>query len=191
MPQNDRKASNPDTIRARLITSRGWRIKPKRIRSHIARHRGGRASRAETPPPERDCDRVREASARLREAEGGESLREPVEREAPARAAPVREEDDRAGELRGAERAEADAVRLRDAPVRGAAELELAEVREREEAAARDRPAPDDGERRAAVLAPARAPDPREGDFLEVVWDTRLRPAPLRVGVVLGMRRSV
>lgn len=114
-------------------------------------------------------------------------MREPVEREA----APVREEDDRAAELRGAERAEADAVRLRGAPVRGAAELELAEVREREEAAARDRPAPDGGERRAAGLAPARAPDPREGDFLEVVWDTRLRPAPLRVGVVLGMRRSV
>lgn len=130
---------------------------------------------------------MREASDRLREAEGGESLREPVEREA----APVREEDDRAAELRGAERAEADAARLRDAPVRGAAELELAEVREREEAAARDRPAPDGGERRAAGLAPARAPDPREGDFLEVVWDTRLRPAPLRVGVVLGMRRSV
>lgn len=186
MPQNDRKASNPDTIRARLITSRGWRIKPKRIRSHIARHRGGRASRAETPPPERDDDRAREASGRLREAEGGESLREPVEREAE----PLREADDREGELRGAaERTEA--VRLRDAPLREPAALELAEVREREESAARDRPAPDDGERRAAGLAPARAPDPREGDFLEVVWDTRLRPAPLRVGVVLGMRRSV
>lgn len=106
-------------------------------------------------------------------------MREPVEREA-ARpgAAPLREEDDRAEGLReGEERAEA--VRLREA-------VELAELREREEAAVRDRPAPDGGERRAAVLAPARAPG-----FLAVVWDTRLRPAPLRVGVVLGMRRPV
>lgn len=184
MPQNDRKASNPDTIRARLITSRGWRTKPKRIRSHIARHRGGRASRAETPPPARDDVREREASGRLREEGGGEVLGEPVEREAaPARAAPLREADDREEALRGAaERAAA--VRLRAAPLRET--VELAELREREEAAARDRPAPDDGERRAAGLAPARALD-----FLAVVWDTRLRPAPLRVGVVLGMRQPV
>lgn len=116
---------------------------------------------------------------------------EPVEREA----APARDADDRGGALRGAaEREEAGAVRLRAAPLRET--VEPAVLREREEAAVRDRPAPDEGERRAAGLAPARAldprePDPRLPDFLAVVWDTRLRPAPLRVGVVLGMRRPV